>query len=296
MRQTVHQLRRRKDLSEISSFRYAGFLCISVALTACFGPPKSATSEAEIAAMENHTALLPNHPANHINYIKAGDPNGQPVILVHGTPGSTTVWADMISDVQPGYEYIAIDRPGFGQSGPKESLTDISLHASALMPLSDHSSGKKPILVGHSYGGPVVVQAALDYPDAFAGIIVAAGALDPALEETHFMQYVGDTWPISALLPRAIKNANEELFSLKADLEVLAPRLKELKIPTIIVHGTKDDLVPVANVDYMEKMFPQNSLIHVTLIQDQNHFLPWNSLEELHEAIAMMKSHTEAGQ
>ena len=296
MRQTVHQIRRKKDLGDISSLRYAGLLCISVALTACFGPPESATSEAEIAAMKNYTVSLPNHPAEKLNYVKAGDPNGYPVILVHGTPGSTTVWADVLSQAKPGYELYAIDRPGFGKSGPKGSITDIALHASAMMPLFNHPSGQKPILLGHSYGGPVVVQAAIDYPDAFAGIIVAAGALDPALEETHFMQYVGDTWPISAMLPRAIRNANEELFSLKADLERLAPRLKELDIPTIIVHGTKDDLVPVANVDYMEKMFPKDSLKHVALIQNQNHFLPWNSIDELYAAIDMMKSYSVEGE
>lgn len=222
-----------------------------------------------------------------LSYLRAGDPAGQRVILLHGTPGDAGGWIDMLRRVPEGYEFIAVDRPGFGHTRPKKALTSLAAQAAVLNPLLVGGNGKGAVLLGHSLGGPIVVQAATDYPDRVTGLVVAAGSLDPDLEEVLFIQRVGNVPPFRWLLNSTPKNANRELIDLEAELRLLAPRLGAIKTPTVIVHGTADDLVPYANVAFMQREMVATPMKLITL-EGQNHFLPWNSQDQLMQAIMML--------
>jgi pimeloyl-ACP methyl ester carboxylesterase len=104
------------------------------------------------------------------------------------------------------------------------------------------------------------------------------------------MQYVGRAWPIASLLPRALRNANEELMVLKSELLALEALLPLITAPTIIVHGTRDTLVPFANVAYMQSHLHGTSCIKTVELEGQNHFLPWNSESTVREAVAWAAS------
>jgi pimeloyl-ACP methyl ester carboxylesterase len=221
-----------------------------------------------------------------VSYLRRGDSRGRRVIFVHGTPGSARGWADYLLNVPAGHEYLAVDRPGFGQSGPAGAVSSIADQAKALEPLLVERGGERPILVGHSLGGPIVAQLAADNPEKVAALVIVAGSLDPRLEQIHWAQPMGE-WPgIRAMLPRAMRNANRELMALKPHLETLAPRLAELRCPVVIVHGTKDELVPYANVPFMKRMMTgtQPQLIR---LPGRDHFLPWNEAGEVRRAIAI---------
>lgn len=88
----------------------------------------------------------------------------------------------------------------------------------------------------------------------------------------------------SRLLPRSLYNSNLELFALETELEKLARDLGRITIPVIIVHGTKDRLVPYDNVAFMEQMMT-NARLEIVTLEDRNHFLPWNSRDVVDEAI-----------
>ena len=220
-----------------------------------------------------------------VSYLKAGDPAGHRVIFVHGTPGSADGWEEFLADVPNGFEFVAVDRPGFGESAPRKAVVDLSAQAQALKPLLVERDGKWPILIGHSLGGPVVAQMAADMPGQVDSLVIAAGSLDPDLEKIHFMQPVGEWWPIRQLLPRAIRNANQELMALKTELEELQPKLGTIEHPIVIIHGTVDNLVPYDNVAYMQRQFDGNENLSIVTLQGQNHFLPWNSKAEIDAAI-----------
>ena len=87
------------------------------------------------------------------------------------------------------------------------------------------------------------------------------------------------------LLPRTIRNANAELMALKPELEALGTILPSVKAKVVIVHGTADDLVPVANVAYMQERFSSSRCVTTVLLEGQNHFLPWNSEGPVREAL-----------
>ncbi len=226
-----------------------------------------------------------------LSYLRAGTPGGQRVIFVHGTPGDAAGnWLDILKNVPDGFEFFAVDRPGFGLTRPKRQVVELDAQAAALEPLFDTRLGRKTILAGHSLGGPVVAAAAANYPDQVGGILVLAGALDPDLEDVQFIQYVGNIPPISWLLPRMLRNANRELIALEDELELLEPKLAGIHQPVIIIHGTEDKLVPYANVPFMEATMTGTSTLEVIRIEGMNHFLQWRQQDIIMDAVMKMSA------
>lgn len=221
---------------------------------------------------------------SNISYLAAGDSLGPRLILVHGTPGSAKGWANYLIDPPAGVEVLALDRPGFGESGPEGAVTGLAEQAAAVVALLP-SDGRKVILVGHSSGGPIIAWVAAQQPGRIAALVLLAAALDPQLEVIHPMQYVGAIWPIRLLLPRAIRNSNAELMALKPELQALRGMLGSLALPVIIVHGSADSLAPPANVDYMRQQFRSVPCIETRLLKEVGHFLPWNSEVAVRSAI-----------
>ncbi len=224
-----------------------------------------------------------------LSYLRAGDPGGQRVIFVHGTPGDAGGnWYNMLKSVPDGFEFIAVDRPGFGFTRPKKQVVELDSQAAALAPLLVTRGDKKTILAGHSLGGPIVAAAAANYPDKVGGILVLAGALDPELEDVLFIQYVGNIPPFSWLLDKVLRNSNRELIALEDELRLLQPRLADIKQPVTIIHGTEDDLVPYANVPFMERTMTGTRKLKVIKIEGMNHFLQWRQQDVVMDAVLEM--------
>jgi pimeloyl-ACP methyl ester carboxylesterase len=264
---------------------------ISVALAAVgCAPPGPHSDESATAAMR-HTLAVGAPLNTAISYLRAGDMHGTCIIFVHGTPGSAKAWTDYLVDPPPAADVIALDRPGFGSSGPEQAVTGLEAQAAAveaLMPSDD----RPVVLVGHSLGGPVVARVAADHPSRVAAIVLLAGSLDPAQEAIHPVQYAG-AWPaVRMMLPRAIRNANAELMALKPELEALSLMLPRITAKVVIVHGTKDDLVPVANVAFMQGRFTGARCVRTVILEGRNHFLPWNSMDVVREAIRYAREDT----
>lgn len=224
---------------------------------------------------------------------RAGDPDGRPVLLLHGTPGSSEGWARTLLDPPPGFHFVAVDRPGFGRTRPNRPLAALEDQADALAPLlarlgKDGYGRGRPILLGHSLGGPLATLMAIRHGAAVAGLVVAGGALDPALERVHPLQRAALTAPLCHLMPRALDACNRELVALRAGLERLSARLDGLGTATEIVHGDADDLVPVENVAYMRARFANVSRLGVTVLPGRDHFLPWKEADALHAALARL--------
>ena len=257
---------------------------ISVALaTIGCAPPGPASPAAMAEPFRQSIRVGP--PVNAtLSYLRSGDAKGPRLILVHGTPGSATGWTDYVLQPPQGVEVVALDRPGFGRSEPEDALTSLSAQAAAVAALLP-SDGRPVVLLGHSLGGPIVAQVAAEHPDAVAAVVLLSASLDPALEEIHPMQHVGLWWPVRTMLPRAMRNANAELMDLKPELERLATLLPQIKSRVLIVHGDKDDLVPVANVPFMQAHLTGAKCVSTEILEGKNHFLPWNSAVQVRGAI-----------
>lgn len=246
--------------------------------------PSMAGGPVEGAEGFTYTAPLAGGEST-VQAYRSGDSGGPRVIFVHGTPGSARDWRGFMAAPPAGMEAVAVDRPGFGGSGPRRAVTSLAEHARALEPLLVERGGVKPILVGWSYGGPVVVKAAIEYPERVGGIVIVAGALDPGLERVFWYQRVGEALPF--LLPRWLRNANDELIPLEAELRGLEAELPRLAVPVEIVHGTRDGLVVFANVPYMQRMFPEPP--GVTAVEGAGHGVVWSHPGAVLDAIERLR-------
>ena len=221
----------------------------------------------------------------HVSYLRAGTAGARRLILVHGTPGQARQWADYLVEPPPHLEVLALDRPGFGESGPRAALPSLPAQAAAVSALLGPRE-RPSILLGHSLGGSVVAEVAALHPDRVAAVIFLAAAVDPDLERIHPLQHVATLAPVRMLLGRTLRNANAELIGLKPDLEQLAPRLAMIRAPVLIVHGTADDRVPFANVAYLHRTLTGASRVETIVLERANHFLPWNAADVVREAIS----------
>ena len=217
-------------------------------------------------------------PHRTMNYAWSGDPTKRPILFVHGSPGSWDSWSEFLlnKDLQKNYHLIAVDRPGYGKDNL--GLTEISLKKQSediIAVLKTNHSGLGAILIGHSFGGPVIAKAAMDFPNQIAGLIFVASSVDPDLEEIRWIQYPASWWPFKYLIPTALRVCNEEIFSLKNELTAILPDWKKITSSVVIVHGEKDPLVPVENVDFIKKNLNEKQILMIFREPELNHFVPW---------------------
>ena len=205
-----------------------------------------------------------------------GDPRLPPVVLVHGSPGSIDNWVDLLTqtNVLDHAYVICVDRPGFGESNPGQHESSLALQGQAILQaVRPHLSGRRAVWLGHSFGGPVIARIAIDFPDQVSGLVFAASSVDPDLERVYWYQHLAHTRIISWMLPAVVRTTNREIYTLKPELEEMLaewPRLQA--IPTVIIHGEQDPLVPVENVDFIQRMIPSAKVYRLS---NEKHFLPW---------------------
>lgn len=223
-----------------------------------------------------------------MTFVGAGDSTKQPVLFVHGSPGSLSAFIDFLGDstLLDKYFLISVDRPGFGHSGFGNAEKTLARQSEAILPLLEkyHASGKF-ILVGHSLGGPLIVQIASDYPQYISKLIIVAGSIDPALEpnETWFRAPLSTPF-LRWVLPKSFRASNDEIYHLKPELEKLSTAFPKIKIPVTVIQGMKDDLVPPGNADYAERMFT-SAPIEIIRLPEVNHFIPWSHPEVIRKEL-----------
>lgn len=239
-------------------------------------------SEEELAALDRGRLLRPGFA---LSYLRAGDARGRRVLFLHGSPGEAAEWGYFLKQVPPGLEFLAVDRPGFGESGPEEGLDSLQAQADALAPLLARRPAGKTLLVGYSYGGPLALRLAVDHPDRVAGLLLVGAAIDPSLEEVHPLQVLAAATPLAQLLPRDLANANAELLALGGDLKALSGDLAQLGVPVTLVQGNDDGLVPPENLAFAERWLTRARPLTLHLIEGGDHFLPWTHHETLREAL-----------
>lgn len=103
--------------------------------------------------------------AGRIHYLTAGDPDGDPVVLLHGVSTTAATWLPLVPTLTDEYRLYIPDRPGRGLSDAP-SYRDRDLRhfmVSYLVELFDHLGLDRPHVVGNSLGGQQAFLLALDH-------------------------------------------------------------------------------------------------------------------------------------
>ncbi len=226
-----------------------------------------------------------------IHYIETGNPNATTLFFVHGSPGSWDAYKEYLKDslLLSKYRMIAIDRIGFGYSnfGKGENLKTQTYILEKFTKLT--ANGQPIYLVGHSLGGPTIVQMAVEKPNDYKQLVILAGAVDPKAEKPETWRAVIKTVPLRFLIPGALRTSNDELWWLKSDLYDLKPKLPSIISKVTIIHGTKDPLVPYSNVAFMRREFVNVQSLSIISIPNANHFIPWEHFKEIRDVLYKLK-------
>ena len=179
-----------KRVPQLSNYqlitRYAVSLQLALGwnLALCF-PQSLLAQQDSIARTSTNSIVKALGPIDYveINTLSASSQPKQLIIFVYGIPGSYMAFRSYLSDptMQEKFHMISVTRSGWrNDEGAKAPSIDDQ--AAALRTLLDMDrSGKRALLMGHSYGGPVIARTATNYSELIAGLIFVATTSDPEL-------------------------------------------------------------------------------------------------------------------
>jgi pimeloyl-ACP methyl ester carboxylesterase len=222
---------------------------------------------------------------NRIHYYEGGSGSGVPVVLVHGLGSRAEDWANLMPQLkQAGFHVYAIDLLGYGGSArPANAAYSIPEEAQYVEEFMTQRGLQNVNLVGWSMGGWVAMRVALDAPRRIRKLVLcdAAGirfqpdftpedlepATLPAVRRLYRL-----LMPQPAEVPdflardmvRRFKRLNwvvdRSARSMFTGADLLDSKLGELKMPTLIIWGKQDHLIPLATGIAMHQQIPQSVL------------------------------------
>ncbi|HZV70971.1 MAG TPA: alpha/beta hydrolase [Saprospiraceae bacterium] len=214
------------------------------------------------------------------------------VIFVHGSPGSIDAFLEYMADTAllSRADLVTYDRPGFGHSGFGFPETTLSGQANILTDMMKVLGYQHYWLVGHSYGGPIIVQSAIRHPKNISGMAMIAGSVSPELEPKAKWRKWIDLPLLKELFPVSLTVSNEELLPLKHDLIMIEDDWDRIRVPVSLIQGTKDVLVPFQNLEYAKEKLTNADTVRTLIFEDENHFIPWSKKDEIvRELVELMK-------
>jgi pimeloyl-ACP methyl ester carboxylesterase len=248
-----------------------------------------------------HVALA---QAGLIHYTERGERRADrpSVVFIHGAGAGSGIWSMTISRTARSVHAIAIDLPGHGPSAPGD-LASLSLerYCEAVGELCGALCLGPAVLVGHSMGALVALEAALAWPDRVRSLILVAAApripVDPQLlsllsdEPDRAAIWLAE----HSLSPRAqpvirrgflaasVGRAVTPSEVARADFEIvratdLHSRLAQIACPIVWLDGADDAMVPLA----CREGRPGS----VVTVPDAGHLLPIEAPAAIAEAVA----------
>lgn len=220
--------------------------------------------------------------------------NGPRTILAHGGwTGSWELWAGPFTSLSRTWRTVAYDHRGTGATmAPVESIS-IENMVDDLFAVMDQMNIEQCVLAAESAGGIMAVTAALQHPNRFEGLVLVDALLhnEDDGSDTAFIQglktsfketiarfadaCVPESEPNSAevrswgkkILSRATPESAIRLLECTLGVDV-RPRLAEIEMPTLILHGDCDALVPLSDSKYVASQLPNN---HLHVIKGAGH-------------------------
>jgi pimeloyl-ACP methyl ester carboxylesterase len=219
-----------------------------------------------------------------VHYYTAGE--GEPLLVIHGGAGDARSWWGNIQDLSQKYRVYAPDLPGYGASQPLNGNYYIPELADFINKFTKFLKLKKFNIIGHSMGGGIALDYVLKFPGKVKKLILVS-SLGLGREVALWLRLIslpmvikilgslvgriiqflgwmlGQSNPFELVLPvspvfvrigTSIANFHQQNF-------VLEKYLSKIKIPTMLIWGGRDPVVPVKTAYRAVKEFPNARLM-----------------------------------
>jgi pimeloyl-ACP methyl ester carboxylesterase len=214
------------------------------------------------------------------------------LVLVHGAVCDSRVWRQQLRDLSDEFTVVAWDAPGCGQSADAPESHRLPDYADCLAALIETLGLRAPHLLGHSFGGALVLELYRRHPTIPASLILVggyagwAGSL-PADEvsrrvlyaEHAAQQMAGGEWDPMSMpgLFSGLMSAETagELAGIMADSRPVAARamahavaeadlgemLADINLPTLLLYGDADQRSPLTVAEALHAQIPKSKLL-----------------------------------
>jgi pimeloyl-ACP methyl ester carboxylesterase len=220
---------------------------------------------------------------------------GRPVLFLHGWLGSWRYWFPTMEVVAEQFRTYSFDFFGFGDSQRKNTQESIQNYSAQVIRFLDALGIDQVHLVGHSMGGMVALKTAINYPDRIARVATVGAPIDgdslswllkltdrpffaaafaamPWMRRSLFRFFLGETADpaVHEVIDDSVKSSALSLRRAVSSMwrTDLRPELARLYIPTLIVHGGRDDIVHPNQAD----LFDNVPAAEVVLMPRSRHF------------------------
>lgn len=207
------------------------------------------------------------------------------VFFVHGAPGSATDFLTYLQDstLRTKANLVAVDRLGYGFSNFGKPEVHIDKQAKIIESITQKYQEQKMILVGWSYGGPIIGKMAMDNPN-YHHLILLAPAVSPKDEKYFWIGKFAKWKATKWLVPKVFVVAEAEKLAHVKELKKLENYWENMEIPITYFHGDKDRLVPYKNMSFLNEKMDSNKLKTITL-KGRNHFIPFTEFKRIKKEI-----------
>lgn len=216
------------------------------------------------------------------HYRESGPEGAQPIILMHGWGCNSATLASIEAVAAERCHVYNIDFPGFGQSQEPESTWGVEEYTNWLAELIRVLGIKRPILLGHSFGGRVAILYA-SRSDVDKVILVDAAGIKPRRKLSYYVKvYSFKTMKALANLilgkekakayidrQRAKRGSADYASSSPTMRAILSKVVNEdlksvmpsIKAPTLLIWGENDTATPLSDAKTMERLIPGAGLV-----------------------------------
>ncbi len=193
------------------------------------------------------------------------------VVFIHGNPGSCLDFQPVMETLSPKLRTLAFDRPGYGWSPRPDPFMTPTEQAQFIHDAVKHLGLTRPVVVGFSFGGPVAIAYALEFPHETGALVLIAALGDPGQKhvmgeaQARLLTPSGPliAWGLGPILgPEAVAQGYADAFSPRPVDEAVVDRGRWLftRPPTLLAsardwHVLEDELPRLA-VRYPEVQTP----------------------------------------
>ncbi len=213
--------------------------------------------------------------------------NAPSIVMVHGLTTSNTYMLPTALELVSSYHIYIPDLPGFGKSTKPAQALNVSQLADALAQWMRTIGLDRATLLGNSLGCQVIAQFALRYPDCIERAILVGPSMDPQALTAHqeIARWVANIpFEPAHLFPIMIgdffhaglrRTARTLQYALQDHIH---EHLPHMHVPTLIVRGSHDTVVPQRWAEEATGLLPNGKLV---VVAGAAHDVNYNSPKQL---------------